>query len=172
MQAHRRSIAAAGAIVGIGGVAWLAPLMLDQFVLFGDQEQTSVAQASRNLMVWPTLLIVAGAAALAAAGRGRSAAIAVSPLIAVGFAIAMPQMVWQLLAYGVTAPISIGGMLAAVVPMRGRLATPSVLIGLLLVGFAAALATAFLAALAVIGVVAWWLVSRAGIGRADGSARD
>jgi hypothetical protein len=172
MTGDGRLLAAGGTLLGVIGVVWLAPLMLDQFVLFADQEQTAIASQSRRLMIWPTLFVVGAALVIAVAGRGWPATIAALPLVAVGLAHVSPQMLWQLLAYGVTAPLSIGAMLAAVAPIRGRLSAPPMLFVLLLAGLAAALTTAFLAALVVIGLVAWWLLSRTVSGPPAASALD
>lgn len=172
MTGDGRLLAAGGAVLGIIGVVWLAPLMLDQFVLFADREQSAIAAESRGLMIWPTLLVVGAGLAIAVSGRGWPATVAALPLIAVGLAHVSPQMLWQLLAYGVTAPLSIGAMLAAVAPIHGRLSAPPVLVVLLLAGLAAALTTAFLAALVIIGLVAWWLLSRTAAGPSAASALD
>jgi hypothetical protein len=159
---HRAElVTAAAAIMALVGVAWLAPLMLDQFVLFGDQDQTAGAIASRGMMIWPSLLIVGAAALIGRAGHVREAAVVAAPILAVILAHAAPESAWQLLAYAVAAPISGGAVLAMLAPIRGQLAAPAVLAALLLVGLVAALTTFFLASLAIIGLVAWWLLSRA-----------
>ena len=164
-MAHRAyAVLWVAAGLAICGVAWLAPLMLDQFVLFSDQEQTAVAVASRAVMIWPTILILVGASLVAFVGRGREAAVVAAPVAAVVLAHTSPERAWQLLAYGVTAPIALGAVLAAVAPIRNALGAPAVLAALLVAGFAAALSTLFLVALVIIGLIAWWLLSRASTG--------
>ncbi len=116
-------LAVAGLTAGIAGVGWLAPLMFDQLVLFGDQEQTAAAAASRSVMVGPLGLIVLGAVLNAISGRSRdswAAVVALAPIISVGLAFAAPERAWQLFTYLATAPMSIGAHLAVVRPIALR----------------------------------------------------
>jgi hypothetical protein len=142
----------------LGGVAWLGPLMFDQMTFFGDQAQEADAAAALALMPWPTLLVVAGAGVIALADRPLHGAIAALPLVAVALAWATPDALYQLLAYGITAPIAAGSGLAAVLPLDAA-PRPLAVVATVIVAAGAILVTPFLAVLAVLAFLAWWGLS-------------
>ena len=148
----------------IAGIVWLGPLMADQLTFFGDRRQEADAAAARSLIGWPALLVAAGAGATAASGRSLHGVVAALPLVAMVLAWTAPATLYQLLAYGITAPIAVGSVLASVVPLAGSAPRPLVMAGLVGVVGLAILATPFLAGLAVLAFLAWTGLSRMGTG--------
>ena len=103
--------------IGIAGLAWLAPLMFDQLVFFGDQEQTALAAASRTLMLPAAALLVVASAGIRVRGLSVHALLAILPaFVAVPLALLAPGPAYQLLAYAITAPLSLGALLSAAIP--------------------------------------------------------
>jgi hypothetical protein len=159
MTARRDVLVWVGAALVLIGIAWLGPLMFDQLTFFGDQEQEADAEAARSLMWLPALLLAAGAGALAMSGRMLHAAIAALPLAAVALAWTTPDALYQLLAYGITAPIVIGALLATMVPL-GHAAPGPLVLGVIVIATALAiLATPVLGGLAVLTLLTWWQLS-------------
>lgn len=112
----------AAATVGIGAVIWLAPLMAEQIIFFGDREQTRVAEASRWTMLPVAGVLVGCAAVLGRQVGPRHGVLAALPaLIAVPLAWIAPGPAYQVLAYGATAPWALGVLLVAAVPRLMRL---------------------------------------------------
>jgi hypothetical protein len=159
------------ALVG-AGLVWLYPLMADQFVLFSDQGQTAAAAAARAAMPWPTLLVVVGAVVVAAMGRLVHGTVAALPLVAVVGAIVMDDTVISFFVYVFTAPVAIGSVLAAAVPLVRRKLTR----GALLAGAAVIVVLVVIAdvvvLLACIVAVAWIALSELPGGSRSASAVD
>jgi hypothetical protein len=143
----------------LGGVVWLGPLMLDQMTFFGDRNQEAAASAARSLMPWPTMLVAAGAVIVAIGGRPLHGAVAALPLVAVALAWAAPDALYQLVAFGITAPIAAGTALAATLPLEAA-PRPVIVVPIAIVALAALLATPLLAGLAIVTLLAWWELSR------------
>lgn len=159
MTTRRDVLVWVGTALVLVGIAWLGPLMFDQLTFFGDQEQEAAAEAARSLMGWPALLLAAGAGAMAVSGRTLHAAVAALPLAAVALAWATPAALYQLLAYGITAPIAVGALLATIAPL-GRAAPGPLVLGIIVIAATLAiLATPVLAGLAVLAVLTWWQLS-------------
>jgi len=149
----------------IAGIAWLGPLMMDQLTFFGDRDQESDAAAARSLMGWPTLLVATGAGATALSGRTLHGVVAALPLVAVVLAWTTPAALYQLLAYGITAPIAVGSVLASAVPLARPAPRPVVRAGLIAVAGIAILAAPVVAGMAVLALLSW-----SGLSRGRGSA--
>ena len=154
-----------GAVVGVAGVAWLAPLMFEQLTFFGDREQEAAAAAARAIMPGPAALVVAGAV-LVGLRRPIQGLVAIMPLVAIWLALAMPDALYQLLAYGAVAPLAIGSFLAAAVPLPEMLPRPAIIGVALLIGAGVLVATPFLAVAAALLVGTWWALSRHPVERA------
>lgn len=150
-------LAIALSAIGIAGLAWLAPLMFDQLVFFGDQEQTAQAAAARTLMLPAAALLVVASAGIRLRGLSVHALLAILPaLVAVPLALVAPGPAYQLLAYAVTAPLSLGALLSAAVPPPRKAPTPWLIIGAVFVTVVALLAESFLAPLVLVAFVVWW----------------
>jgi hypothetical protein len=162
---RRRIVERVGAVVGVAGVAWLAPLMFDQLTFFGDREQVAAAAAARAVMPIPAAIVVVGAL-LVGLRRPIQGIIAVTPLVAVWLALAMPEALYQLLTYGAAAPLAIGSFLAAAMPLPATLPRPAIIGVALLMGAGVLVATAFLALAAALLVGTWWTLSRRSFERA------
>ncbi|HET9416100.1 MAG TPA: hypothetical protein VFP30_01030 [Candidatus Limnocylindria bacterium] len=156
-------LAVAGLAAATVGVGWLAPLMLDQLVLFGSREQTEVAAASRSLMLWPLGLLALGAILGGVSGRWRNtwvSAVALAPIVAVFLAFAAPDRAWQLLAFLITAPSSIGAHLAAVRPIfLRRSSVPAVLVVLSVAALMGVLVNGAILLFSPIAIGAWAALS-------------
>lgn len=157
---HRDPITLLAAVTALAGIAWLAPLMLDQLVFFADRDQTAAAEAARASMPWPAMLVAAGAIAIAARGQLLPGAVAALPLVAVLLAWTTPGAAYQLLAYGLAAPTAIGALLAAVTPLHGTPARPWVAVAIGALGAIAILASGFIGGVVALGALAWWGLSR------------
>lgn len=164
MRASSAAVTWLGALLVVAGLAWLAPLMLDQLVLFGDRDQVARAAASRPVMVWPALMVAAGASCLVAARRPMQGAAAALPLVGVLLAWTVPETGGQLVVYGLTVPVALGGVLGAAIPLRRALPLPVVLAATGVLAALVVLAASILTALAVMALAAWWMLSdRAGV---------
>jgi hypothetical protein len=134
---------AVSAVATVAALGWLGVLVLDQLVLFSDQEQTRVAAASRGLMPIPGVVIAASGAVI---GYKRSATLGwlvILPAITViPLSTLFPTIGLQILAYIATAPVALGACLAATMPLtpRGLLAaTGAIAVGIALTGYASGL---------------------------------
>lgn len=143
----------------LAGVVWLGPLMLDQMTFFGDRTQEAEAAAARSLMPWPAVQVAIGAGIVATARRPLHGAVAALPLVAVALAWATPDALYQLVAYGITAPIAAGTALAATLPLETA-PRPLIVVLIAIVALAALLATPMLGGLAIVTLLAWWELSR------------
>jgi len=143
----------------LAGVVWLGPMMLDQMTFFGDRTQEAAAAAARSLMPWPAVLVAVGAGMVAAGGRPLHGAVAALPLVAVALAWATPDSLYQLVAYGITAPIAAGTALAATLPLEAA-PRPLIVVLIAIVALGALLTTPLLAGLAIVALLAWWELSR------------
>jgi hypothetical protein len=160
MPIHRDVLVWAGAALVVSGLAWLGPLMFDQMTFFADREQEADAATARALMGWPALLVAGGAGAIALSGRPLKGAVAGLPLVAVILAWTTPAALYQLLAYGITAPISTGSVLATLRPLHGAAPRPLVLAVIAIAATLAILATPVLGGVAVLTLLTWWQLSR------------
>jgi hypothetical protein len=143
----------------LGGVAliWMAPLMVDQFVLFGDREQSRQAADSRQAMAPAAAMLLAGALAVLARGHPWHALFAALPaLVAVPLAWLVPEALYQLLAYAISAPAAMGALLASAFPLPHRLPARVVAASLVVLVLVAVVATPFIALLAGVAGLAWW----------------
>ena len=77
-------------------------------------------------------------------------------LVAVPLALLAPGTAFQLVAYGVTAPMSLGALLSAAVPIPRQVPTPWLLVGAAAMLALAVLAASFVALLVLVAVVVWW----------------
>jgi len=159
MAIRHEVMAWVGLVLILGGVAWLGPLMFDQMTFFGDRAQEADAAAARSLMPWPAVLVAVGAGFVAAGGRPLHGAVAGMPLVGVGLAWATPDALYQLVAYGITAPIAAGTALAATLPLEGAPRPPVVAL-ITLVAIGALLVAPLLAGVAIVTCIAWWELSR------------
>jgi len=147
--------------IGAVGLIWLAPLMFDQLVFFGDQEQTRQAEASRGAMLPAAGLVIVAATGLVVRGRQWHALLTALPvLVAVPFAFVMPGAAYQLLAYGILAPGALGAMLSAVFPLPRSVPMAIQLIGLGVIAIVGVAGTPFIAIVAVIALAVWWRLPR------------
>ena len=150
-------LAIVASAIGIAGLTWLAPLMFDQLVFFGDREQTRQAAASRALMLPAAAILLVGSAGIFVRRMPQHALLAALPgLVAVPLALLAPSTAFQLLAYGVTAPMSLGALLSAAVPLPRQLPAPWLLVGAAAMLALAVLAASFVALLVLVAVVVWW----------------
>ena len=144
------------AIIGIVGVVWLAPLMSDQLVFFGDQEQTRQAAASRQAMLPAAALLLVASAGLLARRRPLHAFLVALPtLVAVPLALLTPANAYQLLAFAVVGPISLGASLSAALPPPRSFRVPVVVLGAVLLLALTILASPFTIML-LIALIVWW----------------
>ena len=151
--------------VGVGlalvGIVWLAPLMVDQLTFFGDRDQIADAEAASAIMPLPGLLIAAGATLLAARVAILIGGLVALPILAVVLAWMAPDALYQLLAYALTGPISVGALLAACLSLD-RAATPPLAIAAIAVMVGGAIvATPFLGLIAGVTLATWWGLSNA-----------
>ena len=145
-----------GAIIGIVGVVWLAPLMSDQLVFFGDQEQTRQAAASQQAMVpAAALLLVAAAGSLARRRPLHALLVALPALVAVPPVLLTPANAYQLLAFAVVGPISLGASLSAASPPPRSFRVPVVVLGAVLLLALTILASPF-TIMVLIALIVWW----------------
>ena len=143
--------------LGIVGLVWLAPLMLDQLVFFSDQEQTRQAAAARRAMLPAALLLVAATAGLVVRQlRWHAVLVALPALVAVPLAFAAPGAAYQLLAYAITAPMSLGALLSAVFPVPRAVPALIQLAGLGMLAVMGVVATPFIAVVALVAILVWW----------------
>ncbi len=144
------------AVIGIVGVVWLAPLMSDQLVFFGDREQTRQAEASRQAMLPAAALLLVAAAGLLTRHRPLHALLVALPaLVAVPLSLAAPDEAYGLMAYVIAAPISLGALLSAAAPPPRSVPIPILLVAAVLVVGLTLLASPFTLMLLVAAIV-WW----------------
>lgn len=150
-------VAVAGSAVGLAGLIWLGPLMLDQLVFFADQDQTRQAEAARELMLPAAAILLAGSAILLVRASAWHALLSAAPaLVAVPLALLAPEAAYQLVAYGITAPVAFGSLLAASVPLPRAMPTAILFIGAAVLIALALLGTPFIALLTLAALVVWW----------------
>jgi hypothetical protein len=151
------AVSAVASALGVAVLIWLAPLMFDQLVFFADQEQTRRAAVSRQAMLPAAALLIAAAAALAVRQRPWHALVVALPaLVAVPLALLAPGAAYQLLAYGITAPMSLGALLSAVLPLPRVLPMALQLAALGIVALMGIVATPFIAIMTLVAIVVWW----------------
>jgi hypothetical protein len=143
------------AAIGIVAVVWLAPLMSDQLVLFGDQEQTRQAAASRQAMLPAAALLLLAAGLLTQRLRLHALLTALPALVAVPVALLAPENLYQLLAYAVLGPISLGALLSAAIPPPRSVRVPViVLVAVLLL--ALTILASPLTIMVLVALIVWW----------------
>lgn len=161
-----------GALLAGAGLVWLGPLMADQFVLFADQGQAAAAAAARRVMLWPSLLVAGGAVAVAVRGRPIHGAIAALPVVAVVAALVMHDTALSFLGYAFSAPVAVGSVLAAAVPLaRHRIRPIALLAGAAVLALLVVIANVVVL-LACIAALAWITLSELPRRPADASALD
>ena len=144
------------AILGIVAVVWLAPLMNDQLVFFGDQEQNRQAAASRQAMLPAAALLLVAAGGLLIQRRPLHALLAALPaLVAVPLALVTPDNLYQLLAYAIVGPISLGALLSAAIPPPPSFRVPVVVIVAVLLVALTVLASPF-TIMVLVALIVWW----------------
>ncbi|MGH2385503.1 MAG: hypothetical protein ACRDGB_10720 [Candidatus Limnocylindria bacterium] len=154
---HFDLVAAVASVLGFAGVSWLAPLMFDQVVFFGDQEQNRQAAAAREAMLPAAALLLVASGILVVRWRPWHALFTALPaLVAVPLALLVPGAAYQLLAYGISAPFALGALVSAAVPLPRQLPTPILTIGVLILLAFAVVTTPFIGLLVIIAAVAWW----------------
>jgi hypothetical protein len=143
-------------VMGIAGLVWLGPLMFDQLVFFADREQTRQAAASRTFMLPAAALLVVASAGIGVRGLPLHALLASLPaLVAVPLALLAPGPAYQLLAYVITAPVSLGALQSAAVSLRA-VPTRWLIIGVAIATALALIAESFLALMVPVATVVWW----------------
>ena len=148
---------AVGSILGAVGLIWLAPLMFDQLVFFGDQDQTRQAAASREAMFPAAALLFVAAGVLTVRQHPWHALVVALPaLVAVPLALLAPGAAYQLLAYGITAPMSLGALLSATVPLPRGLPMAIQLAGLGMLAVMGIVSSPFIAIMALVAIIIWW----------------
>jgi len=141
----------------VAALIWLAPLMFDQLVFFADQDQTLQARASREAMIPAAALLLVAAAALTVRQRPWHALVVALPaLVAVPLAFLAPGAAYQLLAYGITAPIALGTLLSAVLPLPRVLPLALQLVGLGMLAVVGIVGSPFIAIIALVAFIVWW----------------
>jgi len=144
------------AVIGIVAVVWLAPLMSDQLVFFGDRDQTRQAEASRQAMLPAAALLLVAAAGLLARRRPLHALLAALPaIVAVPLSLAVPDDAYGLLAYVITAPIALGALLSAAAPPPRSVPVPIWVVAAILVVGLTVLASPF-TLMVLVAVIVWW----------------
>ena len=172
MTPRRDWLAWTGLGLALAGIVWLAPLMLDQLVFFGDREQLSEAESARALMAVPAVLI-AGCAVLLGRRVGPLVGGAVAlPLVAVALAWIIPEALYQLLVYGITAPIAFGAVLAGCLPLDDAARRPLGVAAIAVIVIGSIAATPFIALLGGVTLATWWSLSGAARRGATASAID
>jgi hypothetical protein len=162
MTVRQDAVAWVGFGVAVVGIVWLAPLMVDQMTFFGDRDQIADAAAARAFMPLPGLLIAAGAARLGLRLGMLIGGLVALPIVAIALAWMAPDTLYQLLAYGLTGPISVGALLAACLS-PDRAATRLVAIAAIAVILGGAvIATPFLSLIAGGILATWWSLSNPG----------
>jgi hypothetical protein len=147
----------AAAALGVAGVLWLGPLMFDQLVFFGDQDQTLRARASRGAMVPAAAMVLVAAAGLMVRQHPWHALLVALPaIVAVPLALLVPSAAYQLLAYGMTAPMSLGALLSAALPLPRVVPMAIQLVSLGLLALMGIIASPFIAIIALVAVLVWW----------------
>jgi hypothetical protein len=150
-------VAVAAAVLGGAALVWMAPLMVDQFVLFADREQSRQAAESRQAMAPAAAMLLVAAVAVLARGRPWHALFAALPaLVAVPLAWLLPDALYQLLAYAISAPISLGALLAIVAPLPDRLPMPVLGVSLVVLAGLVVVASPFMGLLAGLAGLVWW----------------
>jgi hypothetical protein len=149
-------VIAAASVIGVAGVIWLAPLMMDQLVFFADREQTRQAAVAREAMIPAAALLLVAAALLLSRRRHLHAMLAALPaLVAVPLALAAPDVAYQLLAYAILAPIALGALLSAAAPPPRTVRVPMLLVAAVLLAGLTVLASP-ITAMVLIGLIVWW----------------
>ena len=144
------------AVIGIAAVLWLGPLMANQLVFFGDQDQTRQAAASRQAMLPVAALLIVAAAGLLARRRPLHAFLAAVPaLVAVPLSLAAPDEVYGLVGYVIAGPISLGALLSAASPPPRSVPVPILLVAAALVIGLTVLGSP-LGLIVLVGVIVWW----------------
>ena len=141
----------------MAALVWLAPLMFDQLVFFSDQDQTLQAQASRQAMIPAAAMLLFAAFALTVRQHPWHALVVALPaLVAVPLAFLAPGAAYQLLAYGITAPIALGTLLSAVLPLPRVLPLAIQLVGLGMLAVVGIVGSPFIAIIALVAFIVWW----------------
>jgi hypothetical protein len=131
--------------------------MFDQLVFFSDQEQTLRAQASRGAMMPAAAILIVAAVGLAVRQRlWHALLVALPALVAVPLAFLAPGSAYQLLAYGLTAPMSVGALLSGVLPLPRVIPIAIQVVGLGMLALMGIVATPFIAILALAAFLVWW----------------
>ena len=167
MEAFRGRVAdpvtLGAAVIGIASVIWLAPLMGDQLVFFGDQEQTRQAADSRQAMLPAAALLLLAGAGLRSRHRPLHALLAALPaLVAVPLSLAAPDAAYGLLAYLIAAPISLGALLSAAAPPPRSVPVPILLVVAVLVVGLTVLASPF-TIMVLVAAIVWWRLPEEGL---------
>ena len=151
----------AAAVAGVAAIVYLGPLMFDQLVFFSDQEQTRNAAAARDAMALPAgVLLIASASVLLRTSWLHGFLAALPAIVAVPLAWLAPDAAFQLLAYGLTAPIAVGALLSAAAPLPRRL--PQLLqlgVGAAVLALAV-LGSPFIGVVTLIAGLLWWRLPR------------
>jgi hypothetical protein len=151
------------AIIGIAAVLLLAPLMGDQLVFFGDQEQTRQAAASRQATVPAAAVLLVAAAGLLSQRRHLRALLAAVPaFVAVPLQFVAPDDAYGLLAYVIAAPISLGALLSAAVAPPRSVRVPTLLVAAVLVVGLTVLASPF-TIMVLVAAIVWWRLPEEGL---------
>jgi hypothetical protein len=103
-----------------------------------------------------TMLIVAAAWLTVRRRPWHGLLVALPVLVAVPLALLAPGAAYQLLAYGITAPMSLGALLSAVLPLPRVLPMAIQLAGLGIIVLMGIVATPFIATIALAAVLVWW----------------
>lgn len=143
------------AAIGIVAVVWLAPLMSDQLVLFGDDDQTRQAAASREAMLPAAALLLLAAGLLTQRLPLHALLAALPALVAVPLALLTPDGLYQLLAYAAVGPIALGALLSAAIPPPRSVRVPVIVLVAVLLLALTVLASPF-TIMVLLTLVVWW----------------
>jgi hypothetical protein len=156
----RDPVVLAATCAGLVGLGWLVPLMFDQMTFFGDEDQVRGARRSMVLMIPAAGLILLSASGVwHRVGPWHGLLVVLPAVVSVPLAWTLPEALFQLLSFGLTAPLALGALLSSAFPLP--LTLPRT-VQLLAVGGLAFLAVAGAPYLALAGLVigaVWWLLS-------------
>lgn len=165
MSVRRDPITLVAAVAAVAATAWLAGLMIDQFDLFAEPEELARAAEARVEMIGPTILLSAAGFAIGMRVTPIHGLGAALPIISVALAWAVPDSLYQGLAYILASPLAVGAALAVALPLEVRPHPAVSGVTAAVIAAAAFLGTPMFALAAAAGGATWWRLS--GVERAS-----